>query len=270
MALALKLAAPSLFPSTLPPVRNKDLNSIRCPTRTKSANFACNVQVPSISGKSFRQITAVPSSLFEGGQASRLVALPTTISQRRTSLTCRQAFIYHSSGFRIPASAEKPAWWWRTLSCVPYLLSLKMSDTGFYIQPFIENFKIFQDLVYYIPGAVNRLPNWFPMLYCYLAIVIVVKNKDLPILFRFHVMMGMLLEIALQVLWCSSNFMPLLHFNGGTLAMYYWAGVALAYILIMMKCIRCALLGTFVEIPFVSQSAFIHILFHLGGFGRPF
>ncbi|KAK4255452.1 hypothetical protein QN277_008454 [Acacia crassicarpa] len=264
MAPALTAAPPSLFPCNPSSVRNKDPNPNRCLTRIKSANFACNVQ-----GKSFPQITVVPSPLFKGGQASRLVALP-TISQRRKSMTCRQAFIYHSSGFRIPSTAEKPEWWWRTLSCIPYLMSLKMSDTGFYIQPFIENFKIFQDLVYYIPGAVNRLPTWFPMIYCYLAVVVVVKNKDLPLLFRFHVMMGILLEIALQVLWYSSNFMPLVHFNGGTFGMYYWAGVALAYVLIMMECIRCALLGTFVNIPLVSQSAFIHTLFHLGGLGRPF
>ncbi|KAF7805891.1 protein TIC 20-IV, chloroplastic [Senna tora] len=144
-----------------------------------------------------------------------------------------------------------------------------MSDTGFYIQPFVENFKYFEDLVYYIPGAVNRLPSWFPMIYCYLAIVGVVKNRDLPLFFRFHVMMGILLEIGLQVIWYSSNFMPLVHFNG-TLGMYYWAGVALAYVLVMMECVRCALLGTFVKIPLVSESAFLHSLFHLGGFQRPF
>lgn len=223
---------------------------------------------PLISGKSFPQVTAVSSPLFKGDEVGLSLTIP-TVSRRRESLICRQAYIYHSSGFRIPANAEKPEWWWRTLACIPYLISLKMSDTGFYIQPFVENFKCFEDLVYYIPGAVNRLPSWFPMIYCYLAIVVVVKNKEWPLFFRFHVMMGILLEIALQVIWYSSNFMPLVHFNG-MFGMYYWAGVALAYVLIMMKCIRCALLGTFVKIPLVSESAFLHSLFHLGGFQRPF
>lgn len=144
-----------------------------------------------------------------------------------------------------------------------------MSATGFYIEPLLEKFRLFQNVIFYIPGAVNRLPAWFPILYCYLAIVVVVKNRDFPLLFRFHVMMGMLLEIALQIVWVSSNFMPLIHFQG-TLGMYYWAGVALAYILITIQCIRCALLGTFVNIPVISESAFLHSLFGLGGFQRPF
>lgn len=145
-----------------------------------------------------------------------------------------------------------------------------MSSTGYYLDPFIQKFPFFQNLIFYIPGGVNRLPIWFPMLYCYVAIVWVVKNKDLPLIFRFHVMMGMLLELALQIVYTSSNFMPLIHFPGGTLGMYYWTGVALAYIFTMIMCIRSALLGRFVRIPLVSESAFIHSLFSLGGFQRPF
>ncbi|KAH1087120.1 hypothetical protein GYH30_018590, partial [Glycine max] len=163
---------------------------------------------------------------------------------------------YYASGFRIPANVEKPEWWWRTLSCIPYLIALQMSSTGYYLDPFIQKFPFFQNLIFYIPGGVNRLPIWFPMLYCYVAIVWVVKNKDLPLIFRFHVMMGMLLELALQI--------------GGTLGMYYWTGVALAYIFTMIMCIRSALLGRFVSIPLVSESTFIHSLFSLGGFQRPF
>lgn len=220
-----------------------------------------------ISGKTSTQLTAVSSPLFAGNQAHLSLRAP--MSRGCNSKFRGQAYIYHSSGFRIPANAEKPEWWWRTLCCIPYLVALQMSATGFYLEPLLEKFPFFQNLIFYIPGAVNRLPNWFPILYCYLAIVGVVKNANLPLLFRFHVMMGMLLEIALQILWVSSNFMPLIHFKG-TLGIYYWAGVALAYILIMAECVRCALLGKFVKIPVVSESAFIHSLFGLGGLKRPF
>jgi hypothetical protein len=144
-----------------------------------------------------------------------------------------------------------------------------MSATGYYLEPLLDKFKLFENVIFYIPGAVNRLPTWFPILYCYLAIVVVVKNKDFPLIFRFHLMMGMLLEIALQIVWVVSNFMPLIHFKG-TLGMYYWAAVALTYIIITMHSIRCALLGTFSNIPVISESAFLHSLFSLGGFQRPF
>ncbi|KAL9276861.1 hypothetical protein ACSQ67_025587 [Phaseolus vulgaris] len=214
------------------------------------------------------QLTTVSSPLFSDKEAR--LSLRPPMPQRCNSKFCGQAFIYHTSGFRIPANAEKPEWWWRALSCIPYLIALQMSATGFYLEPIIQKFPFFQSLIFYIPGGVNRLPIWFPMLYCYLAIVGVVKNRDLPLIFRFHVMTGMLLELALQIVYISSNFMPLIHFPGGTLGSYYWAGVALAFIFIMMKCIRCALLGTFVSIPLVSESAFIHSLFGLGGLQRPF
>ncbi|XP_068499766.1 protein TIC 20-IV, chloroplastic-like isoform X2 [Phaseolus vulgaris] len=207
---------------------------------------------------------------FVGNALQARLSLRPPMPQRCNSKFCGQAFIYHTSGFRIPANAEKPEWWWRALSCIPYLIALQMSATGFYLEPIIQKFPFFQSLIFYIPGGVNRLPIWFPMLYCYLAIVGVVKNRDLPLIFRFHVMTGMLLELALQIVYISSNFMPLIHFPGGTLGSYYWAGVALAFIFIMMKCIRCALLGTFVSIPLVSESAFIHSLFGLGGLQRPF
>jgi len=96
-----------------------------------------------------------------------------------------------------------------------------------------------------------------------------VKNRDFPLILRFHVMMGMLLEIAFQIVYVASNYMPLIHFKG-TLGMYYWAGVALAYIAIIMHSIRCALLGTFSNIPVISESALLHSLFNIRGFQWPF
>ncbi|GAU30996.1 hypothetical protein TSUD_105100 [Trifolium subterraneum] len=143
-----------------------------------------------------------------------------------------------------------------------------MSEPGNYLGPLLKKFKLFEYVIFYIPGAVNRLPIWFPISYNYLAIMVVVKNKDFPLIFRFHVMTAMLLVTALQIVSVASNFFPLIHVNG-TLGMYYWAAVALTYIIITMHSIRCALLGTFSNIPVISVSAFLHSLFSLG-FQRPF
>ncbi|KAG4981521.1 hypothetical protein AAZX31_12G220000 [Glycine max] len=237
--------------------RNKDLIPERYTIINRKKNHAITAFAGNSLGKSAIQLNAASSPLFADKEAHLSLKLPMS---RKSNTTIRQAFIYHSSGFRIPSNAEKPEWWWRTLSCVPYLLALQISAAGFYLEPILEKFPLFRNLVFYIPGAVNRLPNWFPMLYCNVAIVWVVKNKDLPLIFRFHLMMGMLLEHALQIVWISSNFLPLIHFKG-TLGMYYWAGVALTYIFVIIRCIRCALLGTFVSIPLLSESAFIHSLF---------
>ncbi|CAI8592645.1 unnamed protein product [Vicia faba] len=197
----------------LPSLSNKDLIPERRVTFYRKRSFAIKGLAGSSLGKSATRLTAVSSPLSTDKLGHLSLSVP--ISRRGSCTTRPQAYIYHWSGFRIPANAEKPEWWWRTLSCIPYLIALQMSATG------------------------------------------------------FHVMAGMLLEIALQIIWVASNFLPLIHFKG-TLGMYYWAGVALAYILISMHSIRCALLGTFSNIPVISESAFLHSLFSLGGFQRPF
>ncbi|KAF1886739.1 hypothetical protein Lal_00045976 [Lupinus albus] len=251
--IRLPLSPPPPSPS---PLRNEYLILKRCTTTCWRKNHALPSARISL-GKSSTPLTAISSPLFTDNQARLSLKAPLP---RRCSKICGQAYIYHDSGFRIPANAERPEWRWRTLSCVPYLVALHMSATGYYLGPLIEKFPLFENLVYFIPGAVNRFPTWFHILYCYMSIVFVVKNRKFPFLFRFHMMMGMLLEIGQQIVWVSSNFLPLIHFKG-TLGLYYWAGVALAYILVMMECIRCALLGTFVKIPLVSESAFIHSIF---------
>lgn len=171
--------------------------------------------------------------------------------------------------FRIPLITAKPEWWWRTLSCVPYLIALQISDTGYYIQPFLERHEILEDLVFFVPGAIRRLPIFFPMFYCYFAYIWIVKNKDLPHFFRFHMMMGLLLETAMQIIWYTSNFFPLIHYSG-KFGVYYWAAMGFAYIFVLLECVRCALGGMYSHIPLVSEAAFIHTLFNMGGFQRPF
>lgn len=164
---------------------------------------------------------------------------------------------------------EKPDWWWRTLACLPYLIALQMSETGFYIQPFAEHYEVFGDLVYYVPGAITRLPYWFTMIYIFATYYGVVKKKEWPHFFRYHIIMAMLLEMMLQVVWYSSNFFPLIHFNG-TFGIEYWAAVSFVYIFILLECIRCALGGKYVKLPVLSTTALVHTLFHVEGYHKPF
>ena len=117
----------------------------------------------------------------------------------RKSIMPLQASKDNPFGYRIPKMIEKPEWWWRTLACIPYLIALQISDVGYYLQPFSQHYELFENLIFYVPGAITRLPSWFILMYCYLAYCWVVKNKDWPLFFRFHLMMGMLLETGLQI-----------------------------------------------------------------------
>ncbi|KDP43388.1 hypothetical protein JCGZ_26488 [Jatropha curcas] len=217
--------------------------------------------------KKFSHLSGTLTNFFgnQDGFSCDLPRLPVRRSSPGLPKACKNDF------FRLPfpVLADKPEWWWRTLACVPYLIGLQISDTGYFLHPFLEYYDYLGDLIYYIPGAISRLPPWFTMVYCYVAYIGIVKNKDWPHFFRFHLMMGMLLETALQVIWYTSNFFPLIHYNG-RYGMYYWAGVGFAYILVLLQCVRCALAGGYAGIPGISDAALIHTLFNIGRFQRPF
>ncbi|KAF5726409.1 protein TIC 20-IV chloroplastic [Tripterygium wilfordii] len=214
------------------------------------------------------QVFAASSSFFSGNQDIQSGTIRFLAARERSKMTPRA---FKDVPFRIqyPVITEKPEWWWRTLACVPYLIALQISDVGYYLQPFLERYELFEDLIYFVPGAIGRLPTWFSMVYCYFGYIGLVKNKDWPHFFRFHLMMGMLLETALQILWYTCNFFPLIHYSG-KLGMHFWAGVGFFYMFVLLQCVKCALGGMYAHIPFVSDAAYIHTLFHIGGFQRPF
>ncbi|CAI0460887.1 unnamed protein product [Linum tenue] len=207
-------------------------------------------------------ISSTSTSLFkfqDGESSYNLPKLP-----RRASIKPAKAY----KSFHSPVLAEKPEWWWRTLACVPYLIALQISAAGYYIQPLLEHYGCFENLIFFVPGAITRLPMWFTLLYCFFAYGGIVKNKECPHFFRFHLMMGLLLETSLQIVWFISNFFPLIHYKG-RLGMYYWAGVGFAYILVLLQCVRCALAGGYAHVPFISENAYIHTQFNIGGLQRP-
>ncbi|XP_056849739.1 protein TIC 20-IV, chloroplastic-like [Raphanus sativus] len=177
--------------------------------------------------------------------------------RRRQQRRLEPAFEDDFFKIKLPKLAERPEWWWRTLACIPYLISLQLSDVGFYVLPFLEKFDAIGNLIFFIPGVINRWPSWFVMLYCYLGYTFVAKNKQVPHFFRHHMMMSMLLETALQIVWCTSNFFPLINLKG-RLGMYYWMAIGFTYICVLLECIRCALAGVYPQIPFVTDAASIH------------
>ncbi|GAY60646.1 hypothetical protein CUMW_203670 [Citrus unshiu] len=180
------------------------------------------------------------------------------IDRNRSALVPRAAARMHL----IPLACNnvKPEWWWRTLH---------ISDVGLYFYPLSEHYELFENLIYFVPGAISRLPIWFTMIYCFIAYAGIVKNKDLPHFFRFHMMMGMLMETTLQIFWYTCNFMPLIHYHG-TFGMHFWAGIGFAYITVLLACVRSALAGSYIQIPLITEAACIHTLFNIGSFHRPF
>ncbi|CAA7394676.1 unnamed protein product [Spirodela intermedia] len=161
--------------------------------------------------------------------------------------------------FRFPPMTKKPKWWWRTLACIPYLMPLHetwmYAETAYHLHPFLEDLEF---LTYPFLGFIGRLPSWFLMAYFFAAYLGVVRKKMWPHFFRFHVVMGMLLEIALQVIGTISRWMPLAVY-WGKFGMHFWTAVAFAYLFTVLECMRCALAGMYADIPFVCDAAYIQI-----------
>ncbi|KAA3463655.1 protein TIC 20-IV, chloroplastic-like isoform X1 [Gossypium australe] len=173
------------------------------------------------------------------------------------------------SKIRYPVKTKKPEWWLKTLACVPYLIALQISGAGYFVHPFLEHYEMFENLIYFVPGAINRLPPWFSRIYCSFGYAGIVKNKALSRYIRIHLMMGMLLETAFKLIWYTGNFLLLTHFNGNFM-MHFWAGIGIGYIFVLLECVRCALGGKYAHIPVISNAAYIHTRFNVGGFQRPF
>ncbi|XP_050210169.1 protein TIC 20-I, chloroplastic-like [Mercurialis annua] len=196
--------------------------------------------------------------LLSGGRSKIWHAVP-LLPRQRKSYICPRASKDVPYSYRFPPMTEKPKWWWRTLACLPYLMPLHetwmYAETAYHLHPFLEDFEF---LTYPFLGAIGRLPSWFLMAYFFVAYLGVVRRKEWPHFFRFHVVMGMLLEIALQVIGTVSRWMPLAIY-WGKVGMHFWTAIAFAYLFTVLESIRCALAGMYADVPFACDAAYIQI-----------
>lgn len=229
----------------------------RLPPKPTSSTTRCSWG-PHKNGMPPLPLSAISTPLLVGDPGSLSHKLPKLPLKRRSSMHPKASKDVPYS-FRYPAMTKKPKWWWRTLACLPYLMPLHetwmYAETAYHLHPFFEDFEF---LTYPFLGAIGRLPSWFLMAYFFVAYLGVVRKKEWPHFFRFHVVMGMLLEIALQVIGTVSRWMPLAVY-WGKVGMHFWTAVAFAYLFTVLECMRCALGGMYADIPFVCDAAYIQI-----------
>ncbi|KAI9200326.1 hypothetical protein LWI28_006067 [Acer negundo] len=213
---------------------------------------------PSSGGVPFLHLSATSTPLLSGDHGSLLCAIPSLPRRHRSRLSPHASKDIPSS-FRFPPMTKKPRWWWRALAGLPYLMPLHetwmYAETAYNLHPFLENFEF---LTYPFLESIGQLPIWFLMAYFFVAYLGVVRRKEWPHFFRFHVVMGMLLEIALQVIGTVSRWLPL-GLYWGKLGMHFWTAMAFAFLFTVLECIRCALAGMYADIPFVCDAAYIQI-----------
>lgn len=203
-------------------------------------------------------LSAASTPLLSGNHGSLSCNIPLLPRRHRYQLSPRAAKDVPSS-FRFPPMTKKPRWYWRALAGLPYLMPLHetwmYAETAYNLHPFLENFEF---LTYPFLESIGQLPIWFLMAYFFVAYLGVVRRKEWPHFFRFHVVMGMLLEISLQVIGTVSRWLPL-GLYWGKFGMHFWTAMAFSFLFTVLECIRCALAGMYADIPFVCDAAYIQI-----------
>ncbi|GJX61421.1 protein TIC 20-I, chloroplastic isoform X1 [Tanacetum coccineum] len=129
------------------------------------------------------------------------------------------------------------------------------AETAFHLHPFLEDFEF---LTCPFLSALGGLPSWFLIAYFIVAYMAVVRRKEWPHFFRFHVVSGMLIEIALQVMGSVWRWLPSAWYWGKS-GMHFWTAFAFAFLFTVLECIRCCLSGMYADVPFVSDAAYIQI-----------
>ncbi|XP_022748357.1 protein TIC 20-I, chloroplastic-like [Durio zibethinus] len=199
------------------------------------------------------------STPFLSGNLGGLSHTVPSFPRRRSSALVPRASKDVPFSFRYPPMTKKPKWWWRTLACLPYLMPLHetwmYAETAYHLHPFLETLEL---LTYPFLGVIGMLPRWFLIAYFIVAYLGVVRRKEWPHFFRFHVTTGMLLEIALQMTGIVSRRMPRAVY-WGKLGMHFWTAAAFAHLFTVLECIRCALAGKYADIPFFCDAAYIQI-----------
>nr|GMD44109.1 protein TIC 20-I, chloroplastic-like [Ipomoea batatas] len=209
-------------------------------------------------GTRFLSLSSASSPVICGEYRGFLDALPKLPRRSRFSLSPRASKDVPKS-FRYPAMTKKPRWWWRTIACLPYFMPFHetwmYAETAYHLHHQLEAFEF---LTYPFLQSLGRLPSWFLMAYFFIAYLGIVRRKEWPHFLRFHVVMGMLLEISLQVIGTISRWMPLSVY-WGKIGMHFWTAVAFGYLFTVTQCIGCALTGMYADVPFLCDAAYIQI-----------
>ncbi|CAK9160178.1 unnamed protein product [Ilex paraguariensis] len=200
-------------------------------------------------------LAAASSSISVKGGLS--CAIPLSPKQQQSFVSPRALY-----SDRPPPMTEKPRWWWRTISCLPYLtplcLTWAFSEPAFHLHPFLENVEHLA--LPFLQATLWKMPGWLEIAYLTFLQLGVVRRKEWPHFFRFHILMATLLQMALHIVVCVCQTMPLAMF-WSRIGMHIWVGLAFIYMFLIMECMRCALGGMYADIPFFCDAAYMQVPF---------
>nr|QKY65059.1 chloroplast protein import component Tic20-I [Passiflora contracta] len=207
------------------------------------------------------QFSFTSTPLLSGDYGTLSHTIPSLPKKQLRKGFCPQASKDVPFGFKYPAMTKKPRWWWRILASVSYLLPVHETwmhtPMAMYLHPFFQSL---EEMSRPFLESLGLLPRWFLIAYFFSAYLGIVRRKEWPHFLRFHVAMGMLLEITLQVIGISSRWLPV-GFLKGRVGVHLITALAIAFLFTVLEVIRCAITGIYADVPFLCEAAYFQIPF---------
>lgn len=155
-----------------------------------------------------------------------------------------------------PLMTQKPEWWWRTAACIPYLMAFYDHQYWTYAHPtnnpppFLDNF---ESLTFPLLSAIFALPKLFLSCYAFFCWLAIVRQKYWPHFLRFHVINAILIGGLVQVIGISGGWFPSWFFPP-----HFWSAATFVFLITVLQCVVCAITGSYPDVPFVKDAAYLH------------
>nr|QKY65053.1 chloroplast protein import component Tic20-I [Passiflora pittieri] len=205
------------------------------------------------------QFSFTSTQLLSGDYGTFSHTIPSLCKKRLREGLCTQASKDVPFGFKYPAMTKKPRWWWRILASLPYLLPVHETWMHVPMAKYLSNLFLALELCSRpFLESLGILPRWSLIAYFVTAYLGIVRRKEWPHFLRFHVAMGLLLEIGVQVLGILIRWLPV-GFLHGRPGVHLMTAVAYGFQFTVMESIRCALTGIYADVPILCEAAYVLI-----------
>jgi len=149
-------------------------------------------------------------------------------------------------------------WPWKLMCAILYMLPwVDVTEKTVY---FIERFPAFHWTEYFTEPFEHwfYIHEWAPLIIFFGTYLGIVRNKKIPHVARYHIMMGVMLDIVAMILIVVEENLPFgvlwTPWSDLFYALMFWF-----IFLLVMYCLFFCFMGWYCEIPLVSEGVFMQI-----------
>ncbi|WIA34741.1 hypothetical protein OEZ86_013049 [Tetradesmus obliquus] len=150
------------------------------------------------------------------------------------------------------------AWGWKLCAAILYMLPwVDVTEKTVY---FIERFPVFAWTEYFTEPFEHwfYIHEWAPLIIFFGTYLGIVRNKKIPHVARYHIMMGVMLDIVAMILIVVEENLPFgvlwTPWSDLFYALMFWF-----VFLLVMYCLFFCFMGWYCEIPLISEGVYMQI-----------